>query len=105
LGDAAARLEADRDGVDKGLGSGFWRFRHSRGRPRLRPSVLLPIVGFFNLIYGIAAIANSHVFTANARYVFANLRTWGWLTLIIAMDLVALYGLCACASRENLAAA
>jgi hypothetical protein len=37
--------------------------------------------------------------------VFANLRTWGWITLIIAMDLVAPYGLCAYASRENLAAA
>jgi hypothetical protein len=27
------------------------------------------------MIYGIAAIANSHVFVANAHYVFANLRT------------------------------
>jgi len=43
------------------------------------------VVGCFNLIYGIAAIANSHVFTANAHYVFANLRTWGWITLIIAV--------------------
>src|ERR1039457_5989165 len=37
-----------------------------RGRPRLRPdpfaSVLLVVAGFFNMIYGIAAIANSHVF-------------------------------------------
>ena len=46
-------------------------------------SVLLVIVGCFNLIYGIAAIANSHVFTANAHYVFGSLRTWGWITLII----------------------
>ena len=115
-------------------------------------SVLLVIVGCFNLIYGIAAIANSHVFTAHAHYVFANLRAWGWITLIIsilqliaaagilagnqlarwfavvvvglnaidmmffvqaypfwalaiiAMDVVALYGLCAYGSRENLAA-
>jgi hypothetical protein len=37
------------------------------------------------LIYGIAAIANSHVFTAHAHYVFGNLRTWGWITLIIAI--------------------
>ena len=29
-------------------------------------SVLLVILGCFNLIYGIAAIAHSHVFTANA---------------------------------------
>jgi hypothetical protein len=116
-------------------------------------SVLLLIVGCFNLIYGIAAIANSHVFTANAHYVFGDLRTWGWITLIIgvlqllaaggvlmgnrwarwfgvlvlglsaidqmffipaypfwslmiiAVDVVALYGLCAYGSRANLEAA
>ena len=114
-------------------------------------SVLLVIVGCFNLIYGIAAIANSHVFTAHAHYVFGDLRTWGWITLIIgvlqllaaagvvagnqaarwfgvavlglsaidqmffipaypfwslmiiAVDVVALYGLCAYGSRANLA--
>jgi hypothetical protein len=113
-------------------------------------SILLVVIGCFNLIYGIAAIANSHVFTANTHYVFANLKTWGWITLIIgilqllaaagvlagnqlarwfavvmlglnaidqmffipaypfwslmiiAMDVVALYGLCAYASRSNL---
>ncbi len=48
-------------------------------------SVLLVIIGCFNLIYGIAAIANSHVFTANAHYVFGSLRTWGWITLIIGV--------------------
>ena len=116
-------------------------------------AVLLVVVGCFNLIYGIAAIANSHVFTANAHYVFGNLRTWGWITLIIgvlqllvaagvlagnqlarwfavavlglnaidqmlfipaypfwslmiiAVDVVALYGLCAYGSRANLDAA
>lgn len=116
-------------------------------------SLLLGLVGFFNLIYGIAAIAQSHVFVANAHYVFGNLRTWGWITLIlaalqlvaaagvlagnqlarwfavavvglnalnqmlflpaypfwsltiIAMDVVALYGLCAYGSRRNIEAA
>ena len=115
--------------------------------------VLLLVSGFWNLIYGIAAIAQSHVFVANAHYVFGNLRTWGWITLIIgvlqllaaggvlagnqaarwfgvavlglsaidqmffipaypfwslmiiAVDVVALYGLCAYGSRENLEAA
>jgi hypothetical protein len=115
-------------------------------------AVVLGIVGCFNLIYGIAAIANSHVFTANAHYVFGDLRTWGWITLIIgflqliaaggimmgnqlarwygvavvglsaidmmffipaypfwaltiiAVDMVAIYGLCAYGSRANLAA-
>ena len=116
-------------------------------------SILLVVVGCFNLIYGIAAIANAHVFTANAHYVFGSLRTWGWITLIlgalqllaaagvlagnqlarwfavaviglnaidqmffipaypfwsltiIAMDVVALYGLCAYGSRLNVQAA
>jgi hypothetical protein len=115
-------------------------------------AVLLGLIGFFNLIYGIAAIANSHVFTANAHYVFGSLKSWGWITLIIgalqllaaagvvagnqlarwfgvavlglnaidqmffipaypfwslmiiAVDVVALYGLCAFGSRQNLAA-
>ena len=47
--------------------------------------VLLLVSGFWNLIYGIAAIAQSHVFVANAHYVFGNLRTWGWITLIIGV--------------------
>jgi hypothetical protein len=116
-------------------------------------SILLLVVGCFNLIQGIAAIANSHVFVANAHYVIGNLRAWGWITLIlgllqllaaagvlagnrlarwfavavlalnaidqmsfipaypfwaltiIAMDVVALYGLCAYGSRANLQAA
>ena len=128
--------------------------RHAEGRGFglvIFAAVLLGLAGFFNLIDGIAAIANSHVFVANAHYVFANLRTWGWITLIlgvlqllaaggivtgnqlarwfavavvglnaidmmffapaypfwalviIAVDVVALYALCAYGSRENLA--
>ena len=114
---------------------------------------LLVTVGIFNLIDGIAAIANSHVFIANAHYVVGDLRAWGWVVLIlgtlqviaavavlagsqaarwfavvvigfnaigqmlfipaypfwslliIAVDFVALWGLCAYGSRENLEAA
>jgi hypothetical protein len=62
--------------------------RHAEGQGYglvLFASVLLVIIGCFNLIYGIAAVANSHVFTANAHYVFGGLRTWGWITLIIGV--------------------
>ena len=62
--------------------------RHAEGRGFglvIFAAVLLGLVGVLNLIDGIAAIANSHVFVANAHYVFANLRTWGWITLIIAV--------------------
>jgi hypothetical protein len=116
-------------------------------------SVLLLVLACFNLIDGIAAVANSHVFVANAHYVFGDLRAWGWITLIlgllqllaaagilagnqlarwfavalvglnaiaqmffipaypfwsltiIAVDVVALYGLCVHGSRENVRAA
>lgn len=116
-------------------------------------SVLLLVIGFWNLIQGISAIARSHVYVANAHYVFGDLRSWGWVTLIlsillllagigvlignqlarwfgvvmlgldaiaqmfvipaypfwsltvIALDVVALYGLCAYGSRANLEAA
>ena len=75
------------------------RGRHAEGHGYglvLFASVLLVIVGCFNLIYGIAAIANSHVFTANAHYVFGSLRTWGWITLIIgALQVLAAGGVLA----------
>src|SRR5690349_23340705 len=50
--------------------------------------VLMLVAGFWNMIYGIAAIANSHVFVANAHYVFGDLRAWGWVTLIFAILLL-----------------
>ena len=125
-------------------GDGYWMVVFA--------GALLGTVGFFNVIDGIAAIANSHVFIANAHYVFGDLRSWGWVALIlgalqilaavgvlagnqaarwfgvvviglnaiaqmffipaypfwalmiIATDVVAIWGLCAYGSRENLAA-
>jgi hypothetical protein len=113
-------------------------------------AILLLVIGVFNVIYGIAAIANARLFTTHAHYVIGDLRAWGWVTLIlailqliaaggilmgnqwarwfavavvglnaiammlalpgypfwglviIAVDVVALYGLCAYGSRENL---
>jgi hypothetical protein len=47
--------------------------------------VLLLIVGTFNLIDGIVAIARSHVFVANAHYVIGDLRAWGWTALIFGI--------------------
>ena len=48
-------------------------------------AVFLMIAGVLNIIYGIAGISRSHVFTTNAHYVFGHLRTWGWITLIIGI--------------------
>src|SRR5690348_8031443 len=46
-------------------------------------SVLLGIIGFWNVIEGISAIARSHIFVANAHYVIGDLRAWGWMALIL----------------------
>jgi hypothetical protein len=64
--------------------TGWWLFA----------GILLAISGTLNIIWGIAAIGNSHFFTANAHYVVSGLRTWGWVTLILgALELVAGYSL------------
>ena len=130
--------------------------RHAEGRGYgtvIFAGVLLAVIGFFNLLDGIAAIANSHIFVGNAHYVVGDLRAWGWVMaifggvqllaalgvwagnqlarwfavavvalnavgqmffipaypfwslMIIAIDVVALWGLCAYGSRKNIDAA
>jgi hypothetical protein len=134
----------------RGRGAGG---RHAEGRGFgmvVFAAILMSVISFFNMLYGIAAIANSHIFVANAHYVIGDLRAWGWVTLIlsvlqliaaggvlmgnqlarwfavavvginaiemmfflpaypfwalviIAVDIVALWGLCAYGSHENL---
>jgi hypothetical protein len=74
---SATTTGSARTGGHRGGGSGYGLVFFA--------AILLLVVGFFNMIYGIAAIANSHVFVANAHYVVGNLRAWGWVTLIIAV--------------------
>jgi hypothetical protein len=47
--------------------------------------VLLMLLGTINFIEGIAAISNSHFYTANAHYVFGSLNSWGWVALCIGV--------------------
>ena len=130
--------------------NGYPTERHGRGLIAFA-SILLFVIGCFNVIYGVAAVGSSNVFVANTHYVIADLRTWGWITLvlgilqllaafgvlagnqpacwlavtviglnaigqmffipaypywslmIIAVDIVALWGLCVYGSRQNLA--
>src|SRR5215510_6805994 len=59
-------------------------------------AMLLGISGVFNVIDGIAALARSSVFVANAKYVFGDLRTWGWVVLILgAVQVLAAFGVLA----------
>ena len=56
-------------------------------------AVILAVTGFFNLLDGIAAIANSHIFIGNAHYVVGDLRLWGWvMTIFGAVQLLAVFG-------------
>ena len=63
------------------------------GRSRARPEsgwllfagIMISIVGVLNVIYGIAAIDSSSFFVADSRYIFSDLNTWGWVTLILGV--------------------
>jgi hypothetical protein len=48
-------------------------------------SVLLVIGGILNVVYGIAAIGNSDFFVNNQHFILSNLKTWGWVTLLVGI--------------------
>jgi hypothetical protein len=47
--------------------------------------VMLLLGGTMNVIYGIAGIGKSSFLSQNADYIFANIKTWGWITLVIGL--------------------
>jgi hypothetical protein len=47
--------------------------------------LMLGMAGTINFIEGIAAVSNSHFFVGNAHYVFGDLKTWGWVVLILGV--------------------
>jgi hypothetical protein len=47
--------------------------------------VILLTLGTFNVIDGIGAIGRAHFYVANARYVFGDLNTWGWVVLCLGI--------------------
>ena len=56
--------------------------------------ILLFIGGILNIIWGIAAIGESHFFVGNYHFIISELKTWGWITLIIGVsELVAGFSL------------
>jgi hypothetical protein len=48
-------------------------------------AVMLGLAGLWNFFAGIAAIADAHVYVANAHYVFGDLSTWGWIIMILGI--------------------
>jgi hypothetical protein len=47
--------------------------------------IMIILVAILNMIDGIAAISNSKFFVANAKYVFSDLNTWGWIVLTLGV--------------------
>jgi hypothetical protein len=43
---------------------------------------MLLILATLNIIYGIGAIDDSTFFVNDAKYVFSDLNTWGWIVLL-----------------------
>jgi hypothetical protein len=44
-------------------------------------AVIILVAATLNVIYGIAAIGNSHFYASNTHFVIGNLSTWGWVVL------------------------
>ena len=63
----------ERDTFDRA--TGWWVFA----------GVLLGISGILNVLYGVAATAESHFFTLHGHYIFGDLKTWGVVTLILGV--------------------
>ena len=75
---AASRIE------EEARGSGWVAFA----------GVMIMLAGIMNLIYGIAAIAESSFYVGNTRFVFSDLKTWGWIvTMIGALETLAAFGI------------
>lgn len=72
-------------------------YEKGRGRSMLVfASVLLGVLGLFNLLDGIAAIAQSSFFVANTRYVIGDLRAWGVaVTVLGGLQVLAAFGVMA----------
>ena len=43
--------------------------------------IMLMVAATLNVIWGIAAVANSHFFIANASFILSGLNTWGWVAI------------------------
>jgi hypothetical protein len=51
-------------------------------------ATMLGLAGVLSVIDGIMALSRSKFYTANSNYVFADLRTWGWITVILGALLI-----------------
>src|SRR3954463_9540888 len=46
-------------------------------------AIMLGLAGTWNFIDGLLAIGNSKVFVGHTAFIFSDLRTWGWIMLVL----------------------
>lgn len=46
-------------------------------------AIMLLIVGTLNVIYGIGALAEAHIYVNDTRYVLTNLNVLGWVLIVL----------------------
>jgi hypothetical protein len=51
-------------------------------------ATMLGLAGILSVIDGIVALSKSSFFVANSHYVFSDLRTWGWIAIILGVLLI-----------------
>ena len=73
---ASVSREAAYDDEEKGFG---WL---------LFAATMLGLGGILAVIDGIVALSKSRFYTSGATYVFSDLRTWGWITLLVGVLLI-----------------
>src|SRR3954447_2942331 len=75
MASTAYNLEGDAGDAATVRGAGWLSFA----------AIMLGLAGIFNLIDGILAISTSKVYVAGAKFVFSDLRTWGWIILVLGV--------------------
>src|SRR5689334_10718628 len=48
-------------------------------------AVMLSIIAVLNFIDGVAAVSNSKFYVRGAEFVVSDLKTWGWILIVIAV--------------------
>ena len=43
--------------------------------------IMFMVSSMLNVIWGIAAVSNSHFFVGNASFILSDLNTWGWVAI------------------------
>ena len=73
--------------IDPGVqASGTGRYSQPEGSGWIVfAGIMMMIAAILNVIYGIAAISNSKFFISGQKYIVSDLKTWGWITLIIGI--------------------